>query len=272
MTQANEPASLPPPETSGGASSLQTKLAALIQELRRSCRSYGLESDDPFSPVMKALILVLEWLGAFVAELRKITIDYSNLILQRSQANKAADEAAAARLQTQMEAAKVKILYDFRADFGRDFDKLTAGRVRAEVRKIGLGAALVLVASIMMSLAIGYRWGHGNAELSIHETETRLQAAFQNGANGASTWLGLMTWNDIGYALHLCSTNPTLDISQHGRRACHVPLWIEPDQGAPDAVMDDLISRAQQAQEKAGQVEIEPLRPPKVTPQRPKSP
>ncbi len=83
MQQVNEPLSLPPPEKSGGASSLQTKLAALIDEMRRASREYGFESDDPFSPVLKALILILEWLGACGAELRAITVEYGSQALQR---------------------------------------------------------------------------------------------------------------------------------------------------------------------------------------------
>ena len=80
-----------------------------------------------------------------------------------------------------MEAAKVRILHDFRYDIARDFDKLTAGRVRAEIWKISLVAALVLTAGVATSLAVGYLWGRASAEASIHETESRLIAAFRDG-------------------------------------------------------------------------------------------
>ena len=60
-----------------------------------------------------------------------------------------------------------------------------------------------------------------------------------------------MAWNDILIALQFCNANADLVISQHGRRACKVPLWIEPDHGAPDAVLDDIEARAIQLQKEA---------------------
>ena len=177
MRKLNEPvASLPPPEKSGGASSLQTRLAALIGELRQAARKTGVDADGPLGPVLSAFILILEWLGVCIAELRAITVEYGSQALQRRQADRAADEAAANRMQTQMEAVKVRILHDFRYDIAKDFDKLTAGRVRAEIWKISLVATLVLTASVATNLAVGYRWGRATAGASIHETEARLTA------------------------------------------------------------------------------------------------
>ncbi|HXW71156.1 MAG TPA: hypothetical protein VEK34_06945 [Methylocella sp.] len=249
MRKLNEPVpSLPPPEKSGGASSLQIKLTALIDELRRAARKTGVDVDGPLGPVLSAFILILEWLGACIAELRGISVEYGHQSLQRLQAVRADDEAATTRMQTQMEAAKVRILHDFRDDIAKDFDKLTAGRVHAEIWKISLIAALVLVASGAACLAVGYRWGRASAEASIHETESRLMAAFRYGVNGASYWVGLMSWNNIDYALELCRTRSDLSATQRGRRACNVPLWIEPDQGAPDVVLDDILDRAHQMQ------------------------
>jgi hypothetical protein len=250
MSNLNKPAaSLPPPEKSGGGKdALQSKLSTLLDELRQAARTAGVEADDPLGPLLKAFFLALEWLGACLVELRTITIDYGTQILQRSQASKAADEAATLHLEKQMEAVRLQIVNKFRADMGQDFDKLTAGRVRAEVWKISLIATGVFTASIGMSLAYGYHWGHINAQASIHETEAELRAAFKNGVSGASHWLGLMTWNDIEYALNQCATNPRLDISEHGRRACQVQLWIEEDAGSPDIVIDDIALRARKAQ------------------------
>ena len=279
MRKLNEPvASLPPPEKSGGGSSMQTRLAALIDEMRQAARKTGVDADGPLGPVLKALILILEWLGACVAELRAITVEYGSQALQRRQADRAADEAATTRLQTQMEAAKVAIVHDFRADITRDFEKLTVGRVRTEVWKISLIAAAVLAASIAASLSVGYRWGGANAEASIHETEGRLVAAFRYGMIGASNWVGLMSWNDINHALEQCRTRPDLAAIQHDRHACNVPLWIEPDEGAPDAVLNDFISEAHQLQEQLrapepqGQTGADAGPPPKPgpAPQRPK--
>ena len=208
MRQGKEPAASPPlQETSRGVGSSQTKLAALLDKMRRAARKTGVDVDGPLGPVLSALILVLEWLGVCVAELRMISVEYGSQALQRLQAVRAADEAVTSRLQTQMEAAKIRIVHDFRADIARDFDKLTVGRVCAEVWKISLIAAVVLIASVAVKLIVGYRWGRTNPTASIYETKSRLQAAFRNGLPGASHWAGLTACNDLLIALQFCDTN-----------------------------------------------------------------
>jgi hypothetical protein len=236
MRQVNEPASLPRPETPGG---VIPKLEAHIEELRQASRKYGLESDDPFSPVMKALIHVLQWLGALVAELQRISLDHGHQTLQRLQAVRAADEAAASRLKTQMEADETRIVRNFGASIAQAFDEATAGRVRAEVWKIALRAVLVLAASNAAALGLGYQWGRANAEATIHQTERRLEAAFRNGLPGASSWLDLMTWNDIDFSLRQCTDQKLSFRASNGRRACRVPLWIEPDRATPEVVLGE---------------------------------
>ncbi len=241
----------PPPEKSGGANPLETKLAALIGALRQAARKTGVDADGPLGPLLHALILVLEWLGAALAELRKITIDYGKQMLSRSEAERAAHEVAALRLRTQMEADKTRILRDFGAAIAGDFDREIVRRVRLAAINSGLAAAAVLVVSISASIAVGYRLGRANAEASIHETESHLQFAFKNGLPGASDWAGLMAWNDITYALEQCRTRPDLAAVQHDRRACNVPLWIEEDQGGPDVVVNDVVARVSQIQREA---------------------
>ena len=78
------------------------------------------------------------------------------------------------------------------------------------------------------SLAGGYWWGRSTALASIHETEGGLQVAFEAGAGAAQKWLSLMQWNNITDALSLC-TGSALYV-QLGRKACSVPLWVEPPQ------------------------------------------
>jgi hypothetical protein len=58
------------------------------------------------------------------------------------------------------------------------------------------------------------------------------QAAFQRGPAAAAAWLGLMAANDPVQALAGCSGSEIKVIS--GRRACTVPLWLDPPKaGAP---------------------------------------
>ncbi|HUZ91130.1 MAG TPA: hypothetical protein VMU78_04425, partial [Methylocella sp.] len=144
------------------------------------------------------------------------------------------------RMQTQMEAAKVRILHDFRYDIAKDFDKLTAGRVRAEIWKISFAAVVVLTASVAAGLAVGYKWGRANTETTIHETESRLMAAFRDGTSAALLWADLMTWNNINASLNQCHTRPDLSFVQNGRHFCNIPLWLDPDEAAPNTEQEEL--------------------------------
>ena len=250
MLQITEPDD-PPPEESGGGNPLEIKLAALIGALRQAARKTGVDTDVPLGPLLHALILVLEWLGAALAELRKITIDYGKQMLSRSEAERAAHEAAVLRLRTQMEADKTRVLRDLGAAIADNFNREIVRRVRLAAINSGLAAAAVLVISISASVAVGYHWGRAGAEAAIHETESRLQFAFKNGLLGASDWAGLMAWNDITYALEQCRTRPDLAAVKHDRHACNVPLWIEEDQGGPNVVMNDVEARVSEIQREA---------------------
>lgn len=87
-------------------------------------------------------------------------------------------------------------------------------------------AAGVLFAVVAVCLAGGYWWGRSSAQSEIRQTEAGLQAAFSNGSDAAKAWWSLMAWNDPRKALAQCQ-GKAISI-QGGRRACLVPLWVEP--------------------------------------------
>ena len=105
----------------------------------------------------------------------------------------------------------------------RGFANQAAAFVRAQNLRTALIAGGVLVGGIVLAGGGGYWWGHRSAKAVIAETETGLQTAFQNGPEAAREWWSLMAWNDPRKALAECKLSV-----QAGRRACQVPLWIEP--------------------------------------------
>jgi hypothetical protein len=108
----------------------------------------------------------------------------------------------------------------------RGFTGQAAEFVHTYQRRTTLITAGVLFGVAAACLGSGYWWGHRSAKAVIAETETGLQTAFQNGPEAARQWWSLMAWNDPRKALAKCQGQAVH--VEGGRRACDVPLWIEP--------------------------------------------
>jgi len=90
------------------------------------------------------------------------------------------------------------------------------------------------VACVVLAAGGGFRWGQATAADSIQETEQRLALAFRDGPDAAAGWARLMEQNDIGKAVAQCTGQRTY-ADATGRKACAVPLWIEPPKRTPPA-------------------------------------
>jgi len=220
---------LPAPD--GTAAPGQADMAELVARMRAAARQAGIDDDGPLTPLLEALMLTLERLGALTDRNARISTQHAAaldtaLSLARQSAN-----AETERFYASLDAAKAETVRDVAQHIARSADAALRRRVQVFDRNTALIAAGVLVGSILIALAGGYWWGDSNATAGIRETETGLRAAFSGGPEAARDWLDLMTWNDPEKALAQCSG--TAVSIQYGRRACGVPLWIEKSVPAP---------------------------------------
>lgn len=214
---------LPAPD--GASAPGQPDMAELVARMRIAARQAGIDEDGPLTPLLDAIMLTLERLGALTDRNARITTEHAAalataLSLARQSANAETD-----RFYASLEAAKAETVRDVAYHIARSADAALTRRVRVFDRNAALIAAAVLVGGILAAFAGGYWWGNSSAEAAIRETEAGLQAAFNDGPKAARDWLDLMTWNDPENALAQCSGN-AISV-QYGRRACMVPLWIE---------------------------------------------
>jgi len=80
----------------------------------------------------------------------------------------------------------------------------------------------------------GFVWGRASAITAVHQTEQQLALAFRDGPSAAATWANLMRSNNAGLALASCTGAAVKTVE--GRRACNVPLWLDPpNPAAPSA-------------------------------------
>ena len=214
---------LPGPD--GGSAPGQPDMPELVARMRTAARQAGIDDDGPLTPLLEALMLTLERLGALADRNARIGTEHAAaldtaLTLARQSAN-----AETERFRASLEAAKAETVHDVAYHIARSADAALTRRVEVFDRNTALIAAAVLVGGILSAFAGGYWWGSSSAKAAIHETEAGLQAAFNDGPEAAHDWLDLMIWNDPETALAQCRGDAVS--IQDGRRACGVPLWIE---------------------------------------------
>jgi hypothetical protein len=114
-------------------------------------------------------------------------------------------------------------------------ERNAAKLARAHARRTTLAAAGAMVAAMLMAGVGGYAWGYRSARRETQVVEAGIQhAAFQRGPAAAAAWLGLLVANDPVQALAGCAGGDVKMIT--GRRACTVPLWLDPPTAEAPAI------------------------------------
>jgi hypothetical protein len=107
-------------------------------------------------------------------------------------------------------------------------DRRAAALARARTGRTAVLASIALVLVGGAGLAGGYWWGRADAFSTYRTTDAGLAAAFRDGPGIATRWLDLMRWNSLPEALKACDRGQAFTDQQSGRRACSLPLWLEP--------------------------------------------
>ncbi len=182
--------------------------AALVLEAQASL-AQGVEKAglgrDPYRFMMGALAQALGVLPAFMQRLDGAV----------DQARQPIDPAAVERAVERLEKAAV-----------RGADQRAAELARSRNRRTLLTYSGAFAVGVLAAGGGGFSWGWAAANASVHQTEQRLAVAFRDGPSAAATWANLMRANDAGLALATCTGAAVKAIE--GRRACSVPLWLDP--------------------------------------------
>ncbi|MBB5696016.1 hypothetical protein [Muricoccus pecuniae] len=133
-------------------------------------------------------------------------------------------------LQARMEASREPLDAKARAEMTRqlvqacraDFVRLAAGQSRRLAVVSGVGAAVLLLAT----LGGGYLWGRSKEAAEVRAASGVIRAALSEGSTSAQAWADAIRRNDLVGLLARCEgrsvwADPT------GRRACAVPLWLD---------------------------------------------
>ena len=170
-------------------------------------------------------MLALERLAALNDRNARLGADHAAELRQILAVARQATDSETARFRAGLDATKTDLIHEIAGKIAKSADAALTRRVRVFDRNSALIAAGVLVVGLIGALGGGYWWGSSDAA-SLHETETSLRTAFHDGPESARLWLDLMLWNNPDRALFHCSGDAVF--VQNGRKACKVPLWIEP--------------------------------------------
>ncbi len=206
-------------ETSPPPAAADDPFAVLVHDaqasLAESIEKAGL-GRDPYRFPMGALAQALGVLPAFMGRL-DVALDHA-----RQPVDPAALERGMAQIVERL---------------GRAATHSANVHMLAMVRAHNLRTLLLyggaFVGAVLAGIGGGFWWGQVSANAAVHETEAQLAQAFQAGPGAAATWANLMRWNDITGSLANCKNDAGR--SEAGRRACAVPLWIEPPSQAVPA-------------------------------------
>ena len=137
-----------------------------------------------------------------------------------------------ARAQLEIEQKEAQSIHAIAGAIASAAEQALTRRIHLLDRKIAFAAAGVLFGITVLSFGVGFWRGYESAEANTAQIEARLAMAFRDGPAAANAWLRLMQGNDVQQALRSCGSEWTDQKS--GRRACYLPVWLDPpDNTAP---------------------------------------
>ena len=108
----------------------------------------------------------------------------------------------------------------------RGADRRAAELAQSRNRRTLLTYGGALLAAVAVAGSLGFAWGQAVANATIHQTEQQLALAFRDGPGAAAAWANLMRSNDAGLMLAACTGLAVRTLE--GRKACNMPVWLDP--------------------------------------------
>jgi signal transduction histidine kinase len=208
----------------------------ILQNLEDALHRAGVQRDDPARPLFDAIAQAIRFVDERTGISDRVLKDATERI---AAALRAANETAtteAERLRTELAATEAHTIRRLGDRIADNAETALNARVKLLRWEIVLAAVFLFGGGLFGSYFLG-DWfgadrGRTQAEASIQETETHLQAAFRYGGKSAEIWRELMENNDIAMALASCAERNTI-FFDNNRRACGVPLWLAPPPPMP---------------------------------------
>lgn len=194
--------------------------------VREGARAAGLLPDDPMAPLVEALARAVVFIGQQRAALAVTAENVTDRLGDILQDGRETADAEAERFRAECQATEAETVRSLSAVLADTAERALTDRVRALDRRTAVLVGLAVAFALTLGAAGGWWAGDRSARAAIVATEDGVRAAFREGPTAAALWVDLMRWNDPRAALMVCR-EPGEVLTQGGRRACRVPLWVE---------------------------------------------
>lgn len=219
----------------------------LIEDMQKAAERDGLHDDGPMAPTFQGFRFCLQALREMTGSMARIEQRYVSRILSTLDAARGAVAAEVKRAETQMATTLAtqqdKMATQIASDIVCQASKGIERHARNFDIKVGVFVAALLAVTYFatrytvetsdaktQSAAVATAVADTRTQTlsEVNETETALRAAFGTGGLlGARMWVRFMNWNtNVNDALAECTGERTF--VQDNRKACLVPLWLEP--------------------------------------------
>jgi hypothetical protein len=188
----------------GPVDTFTAKVQAAQADLQHGIDRAGLR-DDPFRYPLQALSGVLGLFPDLVGQLTGAV----------DQARQPLDPVAVEQAVVRLEQAALR---------GADRRAAELARSRS-YRALGIYGGVSL-AAVLAALGVGFVWGQASANAAVHHTEAQLALPFRDGPSAAAVWANLMRSNDANLMLAACTGLAVKTLE--GRKACNMPIWLDP--------------------------------------------
>lgn len=194
----------------------KAEIEASLAEVPKAAMEAGILPGDPLHPLIGALTRLAKAVGDGTEPLTRQV---------QATADAEADRLTARAAELERQSAK----------------RLTAVIEQAGSRAAGVERAVRWRAAALIACAVavvgaggaagGFAVGWRQGQAAVAVTEREVAEAFRYGPGAAAAWATLLRNNDPEEAVRACRAL-ALEATG-GRRACYVPLWIEPAPAVP---------------------------------------
>ncbi len=188
----------------GPVDTFTAKVREAQADLQHGIDRAGLR-DDPFRHPLQALSGVMGLFPDLVGQLTGAV----------EQARQPLDSAAVERTVERLEQAAV-----------RGADRRAAELARSRNRRTLLTYGGTFAISILAAAGGGFAWGQASANAAVRQTDQQLALAFRDGPSAAAIWANLVRSNDANLMLAACTGLAVKTLE--GRKACNMPVWLDP--------------------------------------------
>ena len=207
---------------------IAAEVETLVEQLRQAMRAAGVGREDPMMPLLHSLAHFIRFIGKRTADSDRTGTETSLRIVEALTLAKSTADAERQVFEAGLATAQARTISEISSAIASSAEAALTRRVRVYDRN----TIFIVVAFVFVSMGccswVGYAWGRTNALAGVQQTELELRAAFTFGPANANLWMTLMQWNPVVQPLKECSKPDRALIGTDGRKACSVPLWIEP--------------------------------------------